>query len=150
MTETANKTAENLIDGVHRNVRMCADSLLDLLPHVTDEKLKSDLTTQVSVYESFSSRAVKEMKDIGVTPTDTNPMTRFSAKMGTFWHTLKDPSAPHIAQMVLEGTTMGVGNLLRALREAENAGVPESILTLARDVCNYEEKAAEEIKAYRK
>lgn len=150
MTETPNKTAAELLEGVHRNVRMCADSLLDLLPHVRDEKLKSDLTVQISVYEAFSSRAVKEMEGTGATPSDTNPMTRFSAKMGTFWHTLTDPSAPHIAQMVLEGTTMGVGNLLRALREAEEAGVPENALTLARDVCAYEEKTAEEMKAYLK
>ena len=150
MTETPNKTAADLLEGVHRNVRMCADSLLDQLPHVRDEKLKSDLTVQISVYEAFSSRAVKEMERIGATPSDTNPMTRFSAKMGTFWHTLTDPSAPHLAQMVLEGTTMGVGNLLRALREAENAGVPEEILAVARDVCTYEEKTAEEMKAYLK
>ena len=61
MTETPNKTAAELLEGVHRNVRMCADSLLDLLPHVRDEKLKSDLTVQISVYEAFSSRTVKEM-----------------------------------------------------------------------------------------
>lgn len=150
MTETTDKTAEELLEGIYRNVRMSADSLLDLLPHVQDEKLKSDLTVQLSVYEAFSSRAVKEMENTGATPAETNPMTRFSAKMGTFWHTLKDPSSPHIAQMVLEGTTMGVGNLLRALRDAENAGVPEDILTLARDVCAYEERAAEDMKAYLK
>ena len=150
MTETVNQTAENMLEGIYRNVRMCADSLLDLLPHVQDEKLKSDLTVQISVYEAFSSRAIKEMKDTGATPSDTNPMTRFSAKMGTFWHTLIDPSAPHIAQMVLEGTTMGVGNLLRSLREAEEAGVPENVLTLARDVCAYEEQVAENMKTYLK
>lgn len=150
MTETTDKTAEELLEGVYRNVRMCADSLLDLLPHVQDEKLKSDLTVQISVYEAFSSRAAKEMKDTGATPAETNPMARFSAKMGTFWHTLKDSSTPHIAQMVLEGTTMGVGNLLRALRDAENAGVSENILSLARDVCAYEERVTEEIKTYLK
>ena len=150
MTETTDKTAEKLLKDIYQNVRMSADSLLDLLPHVQDEKLKSDLTVQISVYEAFSSRAVKEMENISVSPTEPNPLTRFSAKMGTFWHTLKDPSSPHIAQMVLEGTTMGVGELLRALRDGENAGVSENILTLARDVCSYEERIAEEIKAYLK
>ncbi len=150
MTDTANKQAVELLGGVYRNVRMCSDSLLDLLPHVTDEALRSDLTTQLSVYEGFSSRASKELNELGESPTDTNPMTRFSAKMGSFWHTLTDSSTPHIAQMVLEGTTMGVGNLLRALREAENAGVSEPALSLARDVCAYEEKICDEIKRYLK
>ena len=150
MTETIDKTAEKLLKDIYQNVRMSADSLLDLLPHVQDEKLKSDLTVQISVYEAFSARTVKEMENISVTPTEPNPLTRFSAKMGTFWHTLTDPSTPHIAQMVLEGTTMGVGDLLRALRDAENAGVSENLLTLARDVCAYEERISEEIKAYLK
>ena len=150
MTETTDKTAEKLLKDIYQNVRMSADSLLDLLPHVQDERLKSDLTVQISVYESFSARAVKEMENISLTPTEPKPLTRFSAKMGTFWHTLKDPSTPHIAQMVLEGTTMGVGELLRALRDGENAGVSENILTLARDVCAYQERITDEIKAYLK
>lgn len=150
MTETKPKTTEELLEGTYRNVRMCADSLLDLLPHVKDEDLKSEMTTQISVYEAFSSRIVKEMTERGFTPSEINPIARFSAKMGTFWHTLTDPSSPHLAQMILEGTTMGVGNLLRALREAENAGVPEQILTVARDVCNYEEETLERMKKFLK
>lgn len=150
MTETKPKTAEELLEGTYRNVRMCADSLLDLLPHVKEEELKSEMTTEISVYEAFSSRIVKEMREHGVTPSEINPIARFSAKMGTFWHTLTDPSAPHIAQMILEGTTMGVGNLLRALREAENTGVPEHVLTIARDVCNYEEETMDRIKSFLK
>ncbi len=150
MTETKPKTAEELLEGTYRNVRMCADSLLDLLPHVQEEALKSEMTTEVSVYEAFSSRVVKELHALGATPAEINPVARFSAKMGTFWHTLTDPSAPHIAQMILEGTTMGVGNLLRALHEAENTGVPESVLAVARDVCNYEEETMERIKSFLK
>ena len=147
-TETMKKTSETLLQEVFRNVRMGADSLLDLLPKVHDEKFKSELTVQISAYEAFASRTVKQMEKEGVKPTDEGPLTKLSTKMGIFWNTVKDPSLPHLAQMILEGTTMGIGEMLRAIHTAENEGAPEDVLRLARDVHSYQEKVVEDMKKY--
>ena len=53
-----------------------------------------------------------------------------------------------LAQMMVEGATMGVTEMMRLLRESENSGVSESALRLLRDVCAFEEKVAEDMKAY--
>jgi hypothetical protein len=60
---------------------------------------------------------------------------------------MRDSTATHLAEMLVEGATMGVNDMLRVLREAENTSASEAALRLARDVCEYEEKLVEEMRA---
>ncbi len=43
---------------------------------------------------------------------------------------------------------MGVGELLRTIRDAQNNGVSGEALRLANDVLSYEEQVVEEMKGY--
>lgn len=135
---------------VYRNVKMAQDSLINLMPKVKDEKLKSDMTVQLSVYEAFASRTSKALGEAGVKPEDENMWTKMSAKWGIMMNTMKDSTSEHLAQMLVEGTTMGVGELLRWIRESEESGISEDTIQLARDVCEFQEKTVEEMKSYLK
>lgn len=141
------KTAE-LLQTVYKNVKMAGDSILNLMPKVKDEKLKSDMTVQLSAFEAFASRTAKLLADEGAKPETEGPLTKLSAKWGTMMNTMRDSTSSHLAEMMIEGATMGANEMLRELREAENTGVSESALRLARDVCAFEEKIAEEMKSY--
>ncbi len=142
------RDASALLSDVYRNVRMAEDSIINLMPKVTEEKLKNMLTIQISVYSAFSSRAAKALAEAGIKPEEENMMTKMGAKMGILMNTLKDSTQEHLAQMLIEGTTMGVGELLRAIRDAQNNGISGEALTLASDVLSYEEQVVEEMKGY--
>lgn len=141
------KTAE-LIQAVYRNVKMAGDSILNLMPRVKDEKLKSDMTVQLSAFEAFASRAAKLLADEGVKPETEGTLTKLSAKWGTLMNTMRDSTTSHLAEMMIEGATMGANEMLRELREAESSNVSESALRLTRDVCAFEERIAKEMKSY--
>lgn len=142
------RDASALLSEVYRNVRMAEDSIINLMPKVTEEKLRNMLTVQISVYSAFSSRAAKQLAEAGVKPEEENMMTKMGAKMGIMMNTLKDSTQEHLAQMLIEGTTMGVGELLRVIRDAQNNGIDGEALRLASDVLAYEEQAVEEMKGY--
>lgn len=142
------RDASALLSEIYRNVRMAEDSIINLMPKVTEEKLKNELTVQISVYSAFSSRAAKLLAEAGATPEEENMMVKMGAKWGILMNTLKDSTQEHLAQMLIEGTTMGVGELLRVIRDAQNNGISGDALRLAEDVLAYEEKAVEEMKAY--
>ncbi len=142
------RDASALLSEVYRNVRMAEDSIINLMPKVTEEKLKNMLTVQISVYSAFSSRAAKELAEAGVKPEEENMMTKMGAKWGIMMNTLKDSTQEHLAQMLIEGTTMGVGELLRVIRDAQNNGIGGEPLRLANDVLSYEEQVVEEMKGY--
>ena len=136
----------DLVGEIYRNVKMAEESILDLMPKVRDDRLKSALTVQLSVYSGFAARAAKLLDDEGVKPDDGGMLAKIGAKWGIIMNTMKDCTTEHLVQMMIEGTTMGVGEMLRWIRESENAGVSEDALQLAREVCSYEEKTVEELK----
>ena len=140
------RRSADLVGEIYRNVKMAEESILDLMPKVRDDRLKSSLTLQLSTYSGFAARAAKLLDDEGVKPDDGGMLAKMGAKWGIIMNTMKDCTTEHLVQMMIEGTTMGVGEMLRWIRESENAGVSEEALKLAREVCSYEEKTVEELK----
>lgn len=152
MAETATKntaTAELLV-AIYKNVKMATDSLLTLMPKVKNERLKNDMTVQLSVYEGFASRAAKLLAEEGVKPEEEGMMTKMGAKMGMAMNTMRDSSSSHLAEMIIEGSVMGVNDMTKQISEAKKRGVTGEPLHLAQHLCEYEEKIAEDFKSYLK
>lgn len=145
---TASRTTEVVLQGIYKNVKMAEDAILDLMPRVKDEALKSDLTVQLSTYEAFASRTAKLLEREGIKPATEGALTRLSAKWGTMMNAMKDPTSTHLAEMVVEGATMGVNDLLSLLREGREGGVDRDILQLAQDLCAFEEKTVGQMRDY--
>ena len=148
MTPTATHATATLLQAVYKNVKMGGDSLLNLMSKVRDERLKSAMTVQLSVYEAFSSRAAKLLGEEGIKPEDKGVVTKLSSKWGMAMNTMLDSTTSHLAEMIIEGATMGVNDMITQIREKENSNASEASLRLARDVCEFEEKTIEEMKAF--
>lgn len=149
MTEMKTATGE-LLCSIYKNVKMASDALLTLMPKVKNENLKNDMTVQVSVYEGFASRAAKLLAENGTKPEEEGMMTKMGAKMGMMMNTLRDASTSHLAEMLVEGSEMGVNDMTTAIRRAEQAGVAGEPLHLARHLCDYERERAEKLRTYLK
>ena len=142
------KTSGEILQGIYKNVKMAGDSLITLMPKVKDERLKSDLTVQLSTYEAFASRTAKLLGQEGVKPEEENVLTRMSAKWGSMMNTMMDSTSTHIAEMMIEGATMGVNDLLEQMRGAKNGEVSDEAMRLLQDVHDYEERVIKDMKEY--
>ncbi len=136
----------HLLQAVYKNVKMASDSILNLMPKVEDAKLKSDMTVQLSTYEAFASRAAKQLAEEGIKPMEEGIVTKVSSKMGMMMNTMRDSTSTHLAEMLVEGATMGVNDMLKQIRDCENGVASEASLRLARDVCSYEEKTVNDLR----
>lgn len=137
-----------LLNEIYKNVRMGTDSLIDLMPKVKNAELKSEMTVQISTYEAYASRAAKLLNEEGAKPEEEGFLTKMGAKMGCAVNTMRDSTTSHLAQMIIEGATMGMNEMYKQIRESENTDVSEKALRLARDVCAYQEKTIEDMKKY--
>ena len=142
------RTTDEVLQAVFKNVKMAGDSILNIMPKVKDEAFKSDLTVTLSAFEAFASRSTKLLADNGVKPEEEGIVAKTAAKWGTMMNTMRDSTTSHLAEMMVEGATMGVTEMMRLLRESENSCVSKSALRLLRDVCAFEEKVVEDMKAY--
>lgn len=147
--KTMSATAE-MLEKLYKNVKMGADSITALLPKIESEdaKFKSDLTMQLSGYEELATRINTILREAGEQPREDSLMTKMSAKMGTAMNTLMDDSVSHIADMIIQGSTMGITDTIKVLREYENTSASEKSLALARDIIKFEEQNVERMKAY--
>ena len=75
-------------------------------------------------------------------------MKKMGAKIGTAMNTMSDSSESHLAQMVIEGDTMGITEMTRLVRENENGNCSEESLALSREVIRFLEDSVERTKKF--
>lgn len=151
MADAKVKTEAEILQAVYKNLKMAEDSLLTLMPKVSDPDLKKDMTVQLSALEAFASRTSKLLGKEGAKPEEEGFMTRMGAKMGSMMNTMKDSSSTHIAEMLIEGYTMGANDLYEQMRAVKAcAGVDPDTEKLVEDTLRYEEKLAADMKKYLK
>ena len=140
-------TEEAFLDAIYKNAKMGADSIINLLPKMEDDAMRSVMTAQLDGYERYAACAARALKKKGVEPREENIMTRFSAKMGMAFNTMLDSTGTHIAEMMLEGSNMGIVDLTRLLNHYSPAQDSEAV-RLAREVVRFEEGNLEQLKRY--
>lgn len=152
-TEYQGRREAELYQEIYKNVKMGAESLTDMIARVDTGDLKTELGVELAQYESLAHQAKTALLGMGVTPKEENFVTRVSAKAGVMMNTMLDATPSHIAQMVIEGSTMGTTDLIRKLNEyrCEADGTDKEsheVVRLARRTVAFEEDCIKKMKAY--
>ena len=140
-------TEEAFLDAIYKNAKMGADSIINLLPKVEEDAMRRVMTAQLDGYERYAACAAPALKKKAVEPREENIMTRFSAKMGMAFNPMLDSTGTHIAEMMLEGSNMGIVDLTRLLNHYSPTQDSEAV-RLAREVVRFEEGNLEQLKRY--
>ncbi len=141
-------TRAQLLDDLYKNLKMGSESTTDVLGRVKDPDLRTEMTLIIDGLEGLASRTSKLMFQAGLTPKEENIMTRAGAKIGMVMNTATDSTSEHLAEMMIQGLTMGVTELYRDIGEAEDVGISGEALELAKDALAFEEKSIEKLKTY--
>ena len=145
MPETINKTGE-LAAAIYKNVTMGAEIIVTMMPKIKNDELKKDVTEQLASYEEYATKVKGLIEKAGEEPKEESMMSKFMAKMGVQMNTLTDSTTSHLAEMMIEGSTMNVNDLLRKIHEAEEHDGGSAEMDLARDVVSFEERNIEKLK----
>ena len=137
-----------MLESLYKNVKMGSDSIIKLMDKVSGSEFKSALTKQIDSYEDVASRLKHHLHSMGYTAKEENPMVKLWSSVGMAMNTLTDSSDSHLAQLVAEGSTMGITDGIKLLREYENTAVSEEALGFAREVIKLEEHNLEVAKKF--
>ena len=102
-----------LLSALHKNVRMAADSISAILPHVEDERLMSDLTVELSCFEEYARRALHELRARDAEPKEEPLFSKVGVKLGTFVNTLVDS---YERELIVDALKNHNGNMSAAAR----------------------------------
>ena len=109
MQQTITKTAE-LAGLIYKNMKMGADSVINLLPKVDDEAMRSRMTEQLDGYEKFAKQAREVLDAEGVEAQEEGVMAKMGAKMGMSMKTMVDSTSSHIAELMMSGSVISPPN----------------------------------------
>lgn len=142
-----NKDAEFLQD-IYSNVKMGSDSIINLLPKIKDDDMKMFMTNQLDQYEKYAQDVKNKLVAQGVEPREVNPVSKLSAKIGMEMKSLQDNTTSHMAEMMVQGSTMDVTDLLQKVSVYEKCPECKNSVSLAKEIVAFEERNIEKMKEF--
>ena len=142
-----NKDAE-LLQDIYSNVKMGSDSIINLLPKIKDDDMKTLMTTQLDQYEKYAQQVKNQLVAQGIEPKEANPVSKISAKIGMEMKSLQDNTTSHMAEMMVQGSTMDVTDLLQKVSIYEKCPECKNSVALAKEIVAFEEKNIEKMKEF--
>ena len=140
------KKTEEALSEIYRNAQLALQSISDILPAVNDSQVKNELLAQHEEYEKISGRAAALAKDKGIELKEPNPMKKMMMWGSIKMSTLTNGTRAHIAEMMIQGTVMGITSLKTTEGKAECAD--EEICELLRELIALEEKYEKKLKTF--
>ena len=141
------KQTEEALAEIYRNAQLALQSISDILPETEDGELRAELTAEHEAYEHFSARAQMLAKDKGLELKEPNPMKKAMMWGSIKMSTLTDNSRSHIADMMVQGTVMGITALRTTANDFSDDG-DERIKTLLKEMIEKEEDFEKKWKSY--
>ncbi len=135
-----------LLQSVRKTARMGCEGIDDILPITGNETFRKTLETQKEEYKKICDEADRMLVLKKADPEDLSAMAKMGSKTMTMMKTMKDDSEEHLAEMMYQGSAMGVTKIIRNLREF--SGNDTEVRALAERLLKTEENNMEQMKKF--
>lgn len=135
-----------VLDESYRNAQMGRESINVIISKVEDEELALDLNRQACRFVQLEEKIQKEYQKSGVMPPEESLMNRTMLWSGIQMNTLLNASTEHLADMMIQGNTKGITELMKVVKA--NKDVQKEYYEMAQELMDFEEKNIEKLKAY--
>ena len=136
----------NALDEISKGACMGMDATKDLLSKIKDDNFKKLVEEQYNDYEQVKEEIDKIYpKDSDKEPHETNAMNKMMTWYGINMKTMTDDSTSKIAEILLQGTNMGIIEGKRILNKKK---INEEVEDVMNRYVSMQEKYVERIKEY--
>ena len=125
---------------------MGRDAIHFILDKVSNDELKEELTKQYDKYKEISDKICELYPEYSSgDPHETNAMNKFMTWSGVEMKTMMDDSSSKIAELLLQGTNMGIIEGRKLLNHKDTD--PE-VHKLIQEYVKFQEEAVEKLKKF--
>ncbi len=117
-----NKKLNNLevLNKIYENAQMGTNSITYVSEKTDDTELLKELQNELQQYNEVSAEASQKILELNEIPKETGPMAQVGLWSSVQMNTLMDKSTSHIAEMMMQGNAMGVIDMAKTIKNAEN------------------------------
>lgn len=141
-----NQNAE-LLNFIYQNSEMGVETLNQIIEIVENPSLARQLETQRKTYKDIHMKSKEMLNENGYDEKAISTLEKISAYIMINLKTLTDKSDSHIAEMLIQGSNMGIIDAAKKINEYEDSA-EKNIISLKKKLKKFEEENAEKMKAY--
>ncbi len=135
-----------LLQAVYQNVQMGIDGIKNIFSDAKEDSFRKELKRQEDEYREFSNEASEKLHKLDEEPEDLSVMAKAGSFISTEFNTMSDSTTSHLAEMMIQGTSMGITKLLRKIKSLDQVDVCTE--KFAKKVVTAEEINVESLKKY--
>lgn len=135
-----------MLNGILRNAEMGCQGIADIRRCEHGGSIDKVLSAQLVRYGKVYNAASRMLKSRGESPQGVSKMSRAMTRYATGMDLRRDPSASHVAEMMIKGNTMGVNKMAQHLRDYDRTD--PNITLLAKKMMDIEEEHIKELRSF--
>ncbi len=141
-----NEFNKKAINDTYKNAHIAMQSISDLLPAVDDSDIRNELQEQYDGYDKIICEISTFLAENGLPAKDINPMKKAMLWSSIKMKTMMNNSRNQVAEMMINGTVMGINELTAMINEQENLN--EEVKGYVSKLLELEENYQERLKKY--
>lgn len=130
----------------YKNARMGREAINVVIGKVEDDELALDLNRQACKFVQLEEKIQREYQKANEKLPEESLMDKTMLWGGIQMNTLMNASTEHLAEIMIQGNTRGITDLMKAVKA--NKGVQKEYYEMAQEIMDFEEKNIEKLKAY--
>ncbi|MGJ0846329.1 hypothetical protein ACR77J_06560 [Tissierella praeacuta] len=131
---------------IYQNAEMGKNTLSQLIDITKDDNYKELLKLHLITYITIYDNTEKELQEINKKAKGINIFSKSSTSTMINLKTMLNKSTSHISEMLIQGSTMGIIDMTKKLKEYNN--VKGYVLSIANELLTFERNSIEEYKKY--
>ena len=141
------KINKDVLDELNKGCAMGMDAIRDILEKVENKKFKKVLEDEFDKYKRIHQRIEKKYEDYSrEEPTETNALNKVMTAMMTEMKLMTDHSDSKIAELLLQGTNMGIIEGKKLLNNKKH--LDSEVESILKEYIEMQERSVEIYKEY--
>lgn len=126
-----------LLNEIKKNTELAMLAIDTLLPKSSDDMMYHELERQNLIYSSLHDKAVRRLVSNRQHLENPGKMTEWMMVNSLNVKTLLDVSSSHIAELMMQGSNMGLTSVVKQMNHTQEAG--KEIMETAQELACFEE-----------
>lgn len=135
-----------LLNSLYQNTAMGINAINQIIPKIDDTQLKGELQAQLNNYHGHAENLRQQIYALDSEPADLGVLQKATSNAGIAFSTLTNSSTTHIAEMMIQGTNMGVIDINKLLNQCQP--IDENLKTEARNILSQEQQYIDKLKMF--
>ena len=141
-----NNHNSELLNAIFKNVTMATHALDSIKDKFENNKLLKLIDKQNTIYEEITAKCNSLANTFGVELKAINPFLKMTSSASIGMKTMINDETNHIAEMLIQGTTMGITDIIKSIGEFKESD--KTIKNVATDLQHSEEEFVDSLKTF--